>query len=201
MFQFVYATGPDEQLDTQWFASQFVGIEAETNRDGFTRVGINGLLPEEGLKYVVHPPVNADWTSKQCGDMLRQTAGQFSGPNLLFPPSGPFISPRLLWQLLEDARHERVKIALDIDSVIAAGVRPSVIVPTLNLRIGLVRARTPGEPVVKFARRLAGIGFGGYVVIDPLAGPDRAKVADELIAQFRSIFPVKPAKKVPAKAG
>jgi hypothetical protein len=118
---------------------------------------------------------------------------------VLVENGGAYASPHSLWLLLEDARHDRVKVALDIDAVIAAGVRPSVIVPTLNLRIGLVRARTPGEPVLKFARRLAGFGFGGYVVIDPPAGPDRAKAASELVMQFRSIFPAKPVKKVPAK--
>jgi len=44
----------------------------------------------------------------------------------------------------------------------------SVVVPTLNHRLGAVRVSDASADVIDFAHRLAGIGFAGLVVIDPL---------------------------------
>ena len=199
MFRFVYALAADEPVDPKWTADGFIGIESEVLRDGIRRIGINELLPSTDLDYVVHPRAGDGWTTATCGKMLRDTAEQIGAPLvLMYESGGAFATPHALWGLMEAAHHPRVKVALDVDAVRAAGLTAAVMVPTINLRIGLIRVRTAHAELTDYARRLAGIGFEGFVVIDPPAGPNRGEAAEALAAIFRDIFPKKPVKKVPA---
>ncbi|MGC4031017.1 MAG: hypothetical protein QM754_04620 [Tepidisphaeraceae bacterium] len=175
-----------------------VGHRAETQTHGnLTTTSV--AVPDGG--YVVLPP--GDDSPAKLGPQLSRLAETLAGTNaeIYIENGGAFRNSPEIWRLLEAAHHPRVKVALDLDRAQADGSVPSRVIPTLNLRIGLVRVRSPLENLADYARRLAGIGFGGYVVLDPPAGDDRVAQAAALAAVFRGIFPAKPVKKaVPAKA-
>jgi hypothetical protein len=215
MFRFVYARQPGESFETL-AGDGFVGVETggDTGGDtgvygpaGMTRVGLRlaGDLSEAALGaiaadagYVAAGP--AFGPAPKFGRAAHDVLERRPGLTLMVEAGGPYVTPHALWTLLEAVHHPRARIALNLDTATADGQSPAVVVPTLNLRIGLVRVATPGPVILEYARRLAGIGFEGYVVCDPPAGADRPAAARELAASFRSVFPAKPAKKpAPAK--
>ena len=199
MFRFVYALAADEPVDPKWTADGFIGIEAEELRDGVRRVGIQGAPDVAGdLAYVIQPPAGIDAVPAVFGKRLKDQAERLPNQMILVESGGAFATPHALWGLMEAAHHPRVKVALDVDAVRAAGLTAAVMVPTINLRIGLIRAQTVHAELTDYARRLAGIGFEGFVVIDPPAGPNRAEAAEALAAVFRDILPKKPVRKAVA---
>lgn len=215
MFRFVYARLPNESVDPSALDG-LVGVEIAGGEallpDGPPVLGrraearvLGGLasslaaVPVDG--YVVLPA--SEQPPAAFGRELVRSANTLAGVNasIFVENGGAYRNSPELWRLLEAAPHPRVKVAIDLDRARADGSVPSRIVPTLNLRIGLVRVRTMQPDLVEYAKRLAGIGFSGYVVLDPPAGENRVHSAGELATIFRGIFPAKPVKKaVPAKA-
>jgi hypothetical protein len=199
MFRFVYAIAPGDPFDAALAAEGFIGVESDRSAaDGVAIIGCRGKSAAEGAHYVVWPAVTGTATVE--GVALRAAADQRPETLILVENGGAYRGALDLWTLLEAARHPRVKIAVDADRAIADGQRAAVIVPTLNLRIGLVRVRQFDAEAADYARRLAGIGFEGFVVIDPPAGADRQNAARAIAAAFRDVLPSKPVKKAPAKA-
>ncbi|MDB5325063.1 MAG: hypothetical protein JWM57_632 [Phycisphaerales bacterium] len=199
MFRFVYALAADEAADAKWAADGFIGIESAEPRDGLPRIGVHGVPGDAGeLAYLIHAPAGPDAVTAPFGKQLKEQAERTPETMVLVESGGAFSTPHQLWGLMEAAHHPRVKVSLDLDAVRAAGLSAAVMVPTINLRIGLIRVRTAQDDLTDYARRLAGIGFEGFVVIDPPPGPNRGEAAEALAAIFRDILPKKPVKKVPA---
>ena len=204
MFQFVYACLPNETVDPGDLDG-FVGVENAAG-ERITTIGwhvgaqLTGL-PDDVAYLIASPPARSPAT---LGIALRGLAEQVRRPTVLFENTADVTGAFQLWTVLEAAHHPRVRVALNVDAVRTAGQTAAVLVPTLNLRIGLLRVRTPGDDLTDYARRLAGIGFEGHIVCDPPPGPDRLAAAKALETTFRGVYPTKPAKKAvppkPAKA-
>jgi hypothetical protein len=196
MFRFVYAWQPGDAWESL-AADGFVGVECDGPApDGVAHVGTrqNAGAPVAAADgYVIVPPPSLP--ASAAGRVLRELADQRPDERLLVESGGAFTSAHALWTLMEATRHQRVGVALDLDASRRAGEVPSVLVPTLHLRIGLVRVHTPADDLSGYAKRLAGVGFDGWVVLDPPAGNDRPAAAWTLAATFREIFPAKPPKK------
>lgn len=194
MFKFVYAGQPGDAWETL-AGDGFVGVEF----DGELPPGVPCAGGRGGGAYVVAEGLSGPMP--RVGAELRARAEREPERLILVPNTGPFSTAADLWTVLEAAHHERVKVAIDLTAARQAGQSASVLVPTLNLRIGLVRASIQSDDVTEYARRLAGVGYEGYVVCDPPPGPDRPAAARALTAAFRAVFPAKPTKKpAPAKA-
>ena len=226
MFKFVHAWQPGDSWEPL-AADGFVGIEAASSADGQSdadesspadapvvswkvvdstaATGSGGgrlvmaLESAEAATFTLFAPPAE--TPLRCGNALRNYADRFDTAKAMIANSPPFTSAAALWNVLEAAHHPRVFVALDLNAAVAAGERAVVLVPTLNLRIGMVRAGHVEAEVADYARRLAGIGFDGYVVTDPPAGPDRAASSIAIAAAFRAVLPpARPLKKAPVKA-
>lgn len=214
MFRFVFAWTPADTWDAAMAAEGFVGIECagdgpanvpvvgrRSNATAFGpgRLDVQQISLPDGGAYVALPAL-AGVSEERQGRLFSQLA-ETTDRLVLIENGGEFQSAHSLWSLLEAVRHPRVKIAIDVSRAAVADSPAAVLVPTLNLRIGLLRVSENSPDLVDYARRLAGIGFEGWIVIDPPAGIDRIAAAREMAAVFRGIFPTKPAKKaVPAKA-
>lgn len=220
MFKFVHAWQPGDSWEPL-AANGFIGIEcpamapAANLPTGVRVVGLDSVTlidSAEGVAMVadapdVAPAYSIDFytdssAASEMGEMLRETVADYPPGCLVLASNAVRRTPaaRVLWDILEAARHPQVKAALDIDAAQAVGERAAVLVPTLNLRIGVVRAGHIEAELADYARRLAGIGFDGYIVTDPPAGPDRAAASLAIAAAFRAVLPpVKPVKKTPAK--
>lgn len=206
MFKFVHAWQPGdtwEPLAADGFAGIEVGGPAIPELPAGAAVigrrhATSGDDLAEGGAYVIVPPEHGP--AAEAGVRLRGAACRTDPARLLVPNDGAFTTPLALWTLLEAARHPSVRIALDAAVAHSNGQRAAVLVPTLNLRIGVVRVEAIDDELADYARRLAGIGFDGYVVTDPPAGVDRAAASVAIAAAFRAVLPpIKPVKKVPAK--
>lgn len=106
-------------------------------------------------------------------------AGQ-QGVQILFENLGSYRTARNWWWCLESVRHPMVGLSWNPASALVEGEWPAVSVPMLNSRIRLVRLTDirvgpPVQPVQlgegeleipKLLRRLMGVGFDGYVVVE-----------------------------------
>ena len=118
----------------------------------------------------------------------------------LVEPSQRFRTVRELWNLLEKLGRPDLKIAWPAAWGEAVGERASVVVPVLNLRLGLVRVRDASPETLDYARRLAGIGFKGTMTVDPPAGNDRRTAASVVAKTIRDVIdPPKPVPKAVVK--
>jgi hypothetical protein len=107
-----------------------------------------------------------------------------------------------MWQWMELMDHPAVKICWPIAWGEAIGELAVIVVPMLNSRLGAVRVVDSGPQTLDAVRRLAGIGYGGYFVIDPPPGEDRRAAAALILAAAQNVLaPSKPAAKVPPKGG
>jgi hypothetical protein len=129
-----------------------------------------------------------------AGQVLKDIAAAAPSMSLLVDvPPGTEV--RAAWQWLEATDRPNVQLAWPAD----APDRPALVVPTLNLRIGLVRITRLDEKAQMFVRRLAGVGSSAFIVIDPPAGEGRLETARSIAhALYETVVPPKPSKIKPA---
>ncbi len=210
MFRFAYALAPSERLDEASLrVEEFDAFEAAdgddhgvsiagrrcTNLAAAIKAGEGGVKwasyrPEGGWREVVRE-LNAIG-----GDAPSGAAEAFT---ILIEPWTDCTLPRELWQLIESVTNRRVRIAWSAEWGAQAGISPAAVVPVLNLRIGAVRVADAQATTIEFAKRLAGIGFEGYLIVDPPASEDRLGEARKIAEIVRDVIqprkPVKPAAK------
>ena len=128
-----------------------------------------------------------DWAIGGAGNAggLAGTAGRSHGEVwggiALLVNQKTFGFSRDIWAVLDRLRHPAVGSCWDVLTAAVMGERPGVSVPTLNSRIRMVRvgdaligdgiavgcAIGDGDVAVEqFLKRLRGIGYGGYVVVE-----------------------------------
>jgi len=189
MIRLLYAVSHEEAVDAaELSAGGFAGVE---------RSGVGFSTPAFEPLYRIVPARQPGTSPVDAGHDLHEQAEAHHDVQILQANGGAFVSPRELWQVLEAANHRRVKIAWDAALGREAGRRAALVVPTLNLRLGLVRIDREDDEALAYARRLAGIGFGGFIVIDPPAGEaeGRFATAQKIAATITAaIAPRKPAK-------
>ncbi|MGN6627430.1 MAG: hypothetical protein ACTHLN_12510 [Tepidisphaeraceae bacterium] len=168
-------------------------------------------------RYLRLAPPRATLPTAILGHRLREAAERWPTTQILIDNGGAFATAPALWALMEAALNPRVKVAWQPeaqDSTASAAGSPgrenspetsaAVIIPTLNLRLGAVRLRRWDHQAMDICKRLAGIGFEGWMVLDPIdtpAGASRTAAAADLAAQIRQLIdPPKPAKKTTAPA-
>ena len=168
-------------------AVEFVGEEVRDRRSGeqiekfidaaavmgcpLVQVGANTV----SIGQSTVPGMLADWLGP-----LGDRAGK-CGVGLLLVNQKTFGFSRDIWAVLDRLRHPAVGCCWDVLTAAVMGERPGVSVPTLNSRIRLVRvgdaligdgiavgcAIGDGDVAVEqFLKRLRGIGYGGYVVVE-----------------------------------
>jgi hypothetical protein len=128
---------------------------------------------------------------------------------LLIEPWRECATPRELWHLVEsisnEAARRRVRIAWSAVDPLTRDVAPAAVVPVLNLKLGLVRVADGSARTMEYAKRLAGIGFGGWMIVDPPtesadAHPTRRDAAIAIAQGIRTLLaPPKPARPTPIK--
>jgi len=173
----------------------------------------NSSIPPRYLRLA---PPRATLPTATLGHRLREAAERWPTTHILIESGGAFATAPALWALMEAALSPRVKIAWQPeaqDSTASAAGSPgrenspetsaAVIIPTLNLRLGAVRLRRWDRQAIEICKRLAGIGFEGWLLLDPSDTPadmppgvSRVAAAADLAAQIRQLIdPPKPAKK------
>jgi hypothetical protein len=217
MFRFIYALHASEHLQEGSLRNEeFDGYEAAAvppHGVPLTGVRIDGWdvreisddlasVIERGALYarLVHFEGAPVHTRHALARRLDELASSFPADRLLLVSPAPSDSLRDTWQLCELLTHRNVRIAWDATPDTAASQPPGVAIPTLNLRIGLVRVRDGGPQTLEIARRLAGIGFEGYFLVDPTTQEDRVGAARQIVEVVRDLLqPRKIAKAAPAK--
>ncbi len=122
-----------------------------------------------------------DWLGR-LGDRAAK-----SGVGILLGNQKTFGTSTDIWAVLDRLRHPAIACCWDVLTAATMGERPGVSVPTLNSRIRLVRVGDAkisdggvnpcklGEgdvAVEQFVKRLGGIGYVGYVIVNSAGGED-----------------------------
>ncbi|MGN6725775.1 MAG: hypothetical protein ACTHLZ_07630, partial [Tepidisphaeraceae bacterium] len=227
MFQFVYAVGEGESIADAASLTAFAGVETPSlasaalapaaDAPGADEIGLH--VPFEQLDSVTHPPrylrlmpPRATLPTATLGHRLREAAERWPTTQILIESGGAFATAPALWALMEAALNPRVKVAWQPeaqDSTASAAGSPgrenspetsaAVIIATLNLRLGAVRLRRWDRQAMDICKRLAGIGFEGWMVLDPSdtpadtpadmpPGASRVAAAADLAAQIRQLI-------------
>ena len=188
MFRFVYAIAVNETPSDAAALGDFDGVERADLQNIDATIGRRVAF--EDLKDVVDPPAYVSIAPlpsarnlTSIGHALRLAADRLRC-DLLIESGGAFSTVHNLWHLSETVAHPRVKIAWND----TADAQPAVIVPTLNLRLGAVRLHDYSDRTESYIKRLAGIGFDGWLVIDPSEKMDRIEHAVAIIGQIRKLL-------------
>lgn len=197
MFQFVYTLNERERLDpTSLRVDEFDAFEAI---GASTDESVHGV--KIGLRQVSELPVDPGpqvlvWKpSQSVQEVTRILRSYPESQNLLIEPWSDCFRVRDLWNFLEMLGLPYVRIAWSTRVGKRTNQSPAVVVPVLNLRIGLVRVEDASEVSLDYVKRLAGIGFTGYFVVDPPVSEDRLGEARKIVEVVRDILqPRKPLK-------
>lgn len=197
MFQFVYTLDEKETLDPaslrvdEFDAFEAIGASTDESVYG-VRIGLRRVseLPvDPGPQTLVWKP------SRSVPEVARILRSYPHSQTLLIEPWSECFRVRDLWNFLEMLGQPNVKIAWSVRLGIRTNQSPAVVIPVLNLRIGLVRVEDVGEISLDYVKRLAGIGYEGYFVVDPPASNDRLGQARMIVEVVRDVLqPRKPVK-------
>ena len=102
-------------------------------------------------------------------------------------------SAKSLWHFHNNLSDSRLRLSIDLGRVAAAGDHHSVVIPTLNWRIGRIVLPMDVTTAVDACHRLRGIGYTGYVVTPASLPPS---VKDHYLAEVtKALNPPPPAAK------
>jgi len=204
MLRFVYALEKNEALDAGSLrVEEFDAFEAADGADHGVAVAGRRCddLPacaraiESGARWAVYRPV-AGWR-----EVVSQLNALPGAGLLLIEPWTLCATPRELWLFWESLTRPNVRLAWPAEWGVKTGQTPAGVIPVLNLRLGAVRVTDGQAATIDFAKRLAGIGFDGYFIVDPPASEDRLGEARKIVEIVRDIIqPRKPVKAVAKKA-
>ncbi len=201
MFKILYQPAESEQLDeSELKAAGFDGIESD--RETSLNIPIISLrcadlelaitAVKTGKYAAVSYQPKENWVAETSA-INQQMAGKDG--LLLVKPWSSRRTVRELWQLAESIHSKNVKLSISSEWGKAYEQVAARVVPTLNHRIGAVCVKSDEtEIALDYARRLAGIGYNGLLVIGNPANTSGVEVAGKLAESVRHLLqpPVKP---------
>lgn len=197
MFRFVYTLDESEQLDPASLRlDEFDAFEVIGSLAGESFHGVKAGLRRVSDLPLKPDPVPCVWKPSQSIDRVVSILRNYDqDKNLFLEPWEACFKVRDLWNFLEMLGLPRVKLAWPVRLGNQTNQSPAMVVPVLNLRIGLVRVEDIEPVTLDYVKRLAGIGFEGYFVVDPPSSEDRLGEARKIVEVVRDILqPRKPLK-------
>jgi hypothetical protein len=205
MFRFVYRLHPQEQLDPASLRVEEFDAFESTDADphGVTVTGRRCATLADALAALSEGAAFASYQPSGAWRDVVESINASEAPSaglLLIEPWDDCQTARGLWQLVESITRRNVRIAWSEQIGQKTGQSPAQVIPVLNLRIGCARVSDADATTLDLARRLAGIGYEGLLLIDPPVGDDRFGTARAIAEVIRDVLvPRKPVKPVAAK--
>jgi sugar phosphate isomerase/epimerase len=173
--------------------AEFIGSEEIDERSAETIGKLIDAAGEMGCPWVVVGAntisIGRSAVTAMLGDWLGRLGDWAAkcGVGVLLGNQKTFGASSDIWAVLDRLRHPAIACCWDVLTAATMGERPGVSVPTLNSRIRLVRvgdakiadgavsACKLGEgdvAVEQFIKRLRGIGYGGYAIVNSAGNED-----------------------------